>query len=255
MIDQALSFISPDCERGQWVKYLMAIKSEAGDTGREIAETWSQQSEKFKQADFEATWRSINTTGGITAGTLFHEARRNGWTGKAEPRPIHKPVKTLPPKTLPYALEIWERVKPGDFESLDSKVSAHPYAINKGITWAAGAARGAVSGRLIGQGADCLIVPQRAYPAGEICGIEAINSDGKKQTFGSKGVLILGNDLDANLPQLVCEGWATGVEHFRLFEGNICIYVAGAKALMPRVAKAIIEHTGRAVIQRGENDE
>lgn len=256
MISEALAYISPDCDRLQWVKILMAIKSELGEAGLEIAEQWSQESDKFELSAFHSTWRSICADGGITAGTLFAEAKRNGWSGKVEPapRPIHKSVKAVPPKTLGYALDTWARVKPGDFESLDKLVSSHPYATKKSITWAAGATRGAVSGRLIGQDADCIIIPQRTYPEAKLCGIECINPEGRKQTFGKKGVLILGNDLDPGLPQLLVEGWATGA-HFQNLR-NCAVYVCGGKGQLPKIAAAIGKrHPNRKIILMGERDD
>ncbi|MGB5831341.1 MAG: primase-helicase zinc-binding domain-containing protein, partial [Thiohalocapsa sp.] len=58
-----------------------------------------------------------------------------------KPQPTQQKVST----TQAYAIDIWARVNRDD-----DVVGAHPYAEAKGITWAAGAGRARVSGRLIG---------------------------------------------------------------------------------------------------------
>lgn len=262
MIIEALAYVSPDCDRDSWVRYLMAIKSAEGEDGRGHAEQWSAQSDKYRPADFNSTWRSISSDGGITEATLYAEAKRNGWTGKPEKTsPIVKTGRNkqrrseAPPKTRDYAMRLWGKVErsTGQFESRDILVSTHPYAIQKAVTWAAGAARGVACGRLIGKESDCLIIPQWTYPTQELCGVECINSEGLKQTFGNKGVLILGNDLGCELPQLVCEGWATGAHLMKL--RNCEVYICGGKGQLLKVQSAIKhQHPTRKVIVMGEND-
>ena len=65
----------------------MAIKSEIGDAGFHLWDTWSRQAPSYKPADAKAVWRSISPNGGITIGTLYHEAKANGWLGEAPVRP------------------------------------------------------------------------------------------------------------------------------------------------------------------------
>ena len=47
----------------------MAVKSELGDGGFEIWDTWSQQDDSYRPADARAVWRSIGPGGGITVAT------------------------------------------------------------------------------------------------------------------------------------------------------------------------------------------
>ncbi len=77
-IMSALRFINAD-DRDTWLRMGMAIKSELGDAGFPVWEDWSRQSESFNPRDARAVWRSISHDGGITIGTLFYEARNNGW--------------------------------------------------------------------------------------------------------------------------------------------------------------------------------
>ena len=77
-IREALQFI-PASDRDTWVKMGMAIKSEVGDSGFDLWEGWSQQADTFNAKDARDVWKSIRINGKVTAGTLFHEAKANGW--------------------------------------------------------------------------------------------------------------------------------------------------------------------------------
>jgi len=133
----------------------------------------------------------------------------------------------LQPKssTLYYAQHLYSSIN-----REDAYVGTHPYSIKKGVYWAAGAGRTLATGKLLGKSADCIVAPQRTLD-GHFVGVECINTDGIKQSFGKKGVLILGNDLDSSLPQLIVEGWATGARLLHILQGNACIYVCFGKGL------------------------
>ncbi len=77
-IREALQFINAS-DRNQWVSMGMAIKSELGDTGFDAWDTWSQQADSYKANDARDVWKNIKIEGGVTIGTLFHEAKTNGW--------------------------------------------------------------------------------------------------------------------------------------------------------------------------------
>ena len=79
-LESALSFISPNCDRPLWVKFLMAIKSVLpGNDGYALADRWSRNSDRYKEQDFRNTWNSISANGGVTVATLIYEAKNNGW--------------------------------------------------------------------------------------------------------------------------------------------------------------------------------
>ncbi len=78
-IETALTYISPDIPRDDWVNILMAIKSELGDDGYQLANDWSAGGNTYKAADFKATWKSIKPGGGVTIATLFKMAKENGF--------------------------------------------------------------------------------------------------------------------------------------------------------------------------------
>ena len=77
-IESALSFIPSD-DRETWIAMGMAVKSELGDAGFDVWDEWSRAAGNYNPRSSRASWRSFRPVGGITAGTLFHEARAHGW--------------------------------------------------------------------------------------------------------------------------------------------------------------------------------
>lgn len=239
---EALQTIPSNLPRDEWHEIGRAALA-AGLSVDDVA-VWSSTADNYKgRRDVEAAFRTIQTTGGTGAGTLFYYARKYGFTRANSKRPTlphampakaaQKPVKPAQDYTA-YARSLWKTASCDD-----AVVAAHPYARKKGIAWAAGAGRGIVSGSLIGQSADCLIVPIRANATGDIQGVQAINADGKKQTFGkvSSGCLVLGNTLATDLPWLVCEGWASAVSAvFHHHAGNAVAAAAFGKHNLEKAA-------------------
>lgn len=140
--------------------------------------------------------------------------------------------------TRVYAQRTWAQGRDDD-----TAVGSHPHAVAKGITWAAGARRGIASGKIIGNGADCLLIPIRSMD-GRVMSLQCINRAGAKQTFGpmGDGCLILGNTLDKGIPWVVVEGWADAVSLvFHHYGGNaVGIAAFGIKRMM-RVAQAVAD--------------
>lgn len=205
----ALQYIPAD-DRETWVHVGMAIKSELGNDGFGLWDRWSQSAESYKERDARDVWRSIKD-GAIGIGTLFHLAKQYGWNCRnSDSRPPIIPKRTAPPElktnTEIYARKLWLAA---DFSN--ETVATHPYAIKKGIDWAAGAARGIASGKVIGRNADCIIVPIRDLATDKVTGIQCINAAGDKQTFGHVrgNGLLLGNTLEKSLVWYVTEGWAS----------------------------------------------
>jgi putative DNA primase/helicase len=77
-IRDALQFIDAS-DRDKWVSMGMAIKSELSDTGFGLWEEWSQTAGNFNAKDARDVWKSIRSGGKVTVGTLFYEAKANGW--------------------------------------------------------------------------------------------------------------------------------------------------------------------------------
>jgi putative DNA primase/helicase len=74
-----LSFIPPDVARAVWAQIAMALKSEFGEAGFDLFDTFSARGEKYKATDTRSTWRSVKAGGGVTIASLFHLAKEHGW--------------------------------------------------------------------------------------------------------------------------------------------------------------------------------
>jgi hypothetical protein len=76
-IEDALAHLPSD-DRALWVRIGMAIKSGLGEDGFALWDAWSRRSDRYREPDALATWRSIQPDGGVSVGTLFYEARKCG---------------------------------------------------------------------------------------------------------------------------------------------------------------------------------
>lgn len=79
--EQALSFIDSN-DRDIWVRMAFAMKNGFGDEGFAVWDRWSQTGATYKRKDAEICWRNAKALGRVTVGSLFHEAKANGWTGE-----------------------------------------------------------------------------------------------------------------------------------------------------------------------------
>ena len=74
-IREALAFI-PVGGHDERVRVAFMLKSELGDTGRDLWDEWRDGRGDDEDA---SVWKSASETGLLTIGTLFHEAKANGW--------------------------------------------------------------------------------------------------------------------------------------------------------------------------------
>jgi putative DNA primase/helicase len=77
-IREALRFIDAS-DRETWLRMGMAIKSQLNGEGFDLWDAWSQQADSYNAKDSRDVWRSIRADGGVAIGTLFYEAKANGW--------------------------------------------------------------------------------------------------------------------------------------------------------------------------------
>jgi putative DNA primase/helicase len=222
---EMLAFI-PNHDRAVWVRIGGALKHELAEGDAfELWDAWSSSCDSYNERDARAVWRSLTAKNRpATAGTIVRLALENGYRfpkpskdgassagQKAAKPPVvaHRPRKVLAPvqsTTEAYAKSCWATATADD-----AVVAAHPYAQRKHVGWAGGVRRGVMSGRLIGQQADCLLVPCFERGVGQLQGVQAINANGQKQSFGrfTGGTLLLGNTLATSGTFYVAEGWAT----------------------------------------------
>ncbi len=74
-IREALAFV-PVGGHDDRVRVAFMLKSELGEAGRDLWDEW-----RGERGDDEAgpVWKSASETGPLKIGTLFHEAKSNGW--------------------------------------------------------------------------------------------------------------------------------------------------------------------------------
>ena len=82
----ALSAIPSD-NYDEWVKVGMALKRWNGETGFAVWDEWSSKSQKYAENDCLKKWPTFNNGAGgqpVTVKSIFHTARKNGWTPKTQ---------------------------------------------------------------------------------------------------------------------------------------------------------------------------
>lgn len=194
-IEDALSHLSPDCDRETWVKIGQAIHAALDADGFDVWDQWSRGGSSYKAGDAKDVWKSFRPGGGIGIGTLFHYAKEAGWTPSS---PGHQ-VKQNKSEYL--------------YDKARRDISTHPYAVRKGLNHCHMVRRMEYTGH------DCLVVPMYS-PAGEITGLQFIAPDkvfgdptaprDKTMLKGSvKGLLALGATFRGAARVVICEGLTT----------------------------------------------
>ena len=212
-------------DRETWVTMAMAIKSDRGEAGFTMWDTWSRQSDRYKAADARAVWRSVKPTGGITIATLYHMAKENGWAGQAPAR--HQPsaeerrlwaearrreeaernrreadAAAKAERMIMEAEYVDPRARRArNGRQSDEVPSAHPYLVAKGF---------AQQGGLVLDGN--LLVPMRYFQAYErVQSVQMIGPDGSKKNLpGGKAKGAVYN-LGRSWTRWYVEGYVTGL--------------------------------------------
>lgn len=222
-IESALAAIPPDIDRDTWARLAMAVKSELGDSGFEVFDTWSQGADNYSASAARDTWKSIRPGGGVGIATLFFVAKEHGWQPSGEYTPpsaeaqeqrrrqreaeqakAEAEAKHLAAKAHQRAGHMWSQAQPAPAD--------HGYLQAKGIQ-----AHGLrlLEGDLTLAGCDCrgaLLVPIKDT-AGKLHSLEFITAGGEKR-FLPNGERpghfhLLGSLDDAAGWLAICEGYAT----------------------------------------------
>lgn len=217
MIDRmqaALAFIPAD-HRDTWVLMGMAVKSELGESGFDIWDDWSRSAQNYKEASARSVWKSCKIAGGVTAGTLFHEARACGWQDdKQHAKPSFELLQArrdeAAARLTKEGLEIEQAqasaAKKAAWIMHQTKPEQHAYLHSKG--WID--AKGPVWRPNERQ--NLLCVPMRV--ADNLVGVQLINREGQKRYLTgqktSKAEYVILNDGRGAVDWFV-EGYATGL--------------------------------------------
>lgn len=207
-IQSALAHLNAH-DRELWVKVAMAIKSELGEDGFYLWDNWSKSAENYNQADAKAVWKGVKPSGSTGIGTLFYEAKANGWRYDGDyqkPSPLdiaqqrakHRAdslkqeakTRAKQKQAAEKACRLWANAKPADPE--------HPYLKRKGVK-----PHGL---RQIQQG---LLVPLSL--SREIVNIQTIWPNGLKRFLTGGQIRGAYSAIAGELERIyLCEGWATG---------------------------------------------
>lgn len=228
MIHEAIRAIPSD-DRETWVQVGMAVKSELGDEGFDLWDSWSRTSDRYKASSAKAVWRSIRPQGGITVRTLYKLARENGWQGIGTIAPIQPPSR----REIKIDYELMKRRRKAAQRAAamlsDSHLDVHPYLASKGFPE-----------QQINVLDGAALIPMRC--GGELVGCQSIDADGnKKFLFGQKSSgaeFVFGNGA----LHVLCEGYATALSAqavLRNLKVPYSIHVTFSAGNMKRIARGL----------------
>ena len=251
IIEKALARIPAD-DYQTWVKLGMAVKAELGEAGFEVWNRWSQTAQNYDEASAKAAWRSFRREGGITLGTLFHEAGQYGFNladddrtalqassrgcQRYEDRSAERKRDADHARAATIAHAMWEAAHPAPQD--------HPYLVNKGI--------GPHGLRIDGDGN--LLVPLSI--GGHLKSLQFISPAGIKRFLAGgrkSGCHFWLGQATNNSTVCICEGYATGAS---IYEATrLPVAVALDAGNLESVALAVREeHTGAGIVVCADND-
>jgi len=163
----------------------MALKSGLGDEGRDLWEEWSQTAESYSAKDAASVWKSIETSGPVGMGTLYHMAKQYGF------RPAEPTAPSARGSASDRAEAEWRGAMP--------EVGEHRYLRDK-----------AIKPHGVRTNGHQLIIPIRDA-IGRLQSLQKVAPDGRKRFLA--GGSISGHYFAIGVPgDVLCiaEGFATG---------------------------------------------
>lgn len=269
-----LTFISPDLDRHTWFKVLCGIWDRLGEAGRGIAQEWSMGSDKFKESDFNSTWKSVGP-GKATYATLCQLSNDGGY----KPDPAHTPAPPDPAQREErLKKEREERLKQerkqqsaaGNGEVLYQKarpLKQHPYLEKKSVQPVEGlrvTAYGTAKdyrcsfGKTIGPEGGRLLLMPIYNEAGALMSLEAITEQGVKGLLAgakkSGGFFLIPGLPEIRETMYLVEGLATGLSVHEATGATVyvCIDAGNLKHVAAIVRR---QHPDSALVIAGDLDE
>ncbi len=272
-IREALQFIDAS-DRETWLRMGMAIKSELADTGFDLWEAWSLQAASFNGKDARDVWKSIRAGGKVTIGTLFYEAKANGWHDdgahqKPTPEELAERRRIAAERAAKEEAEIArERADTAAKAAAILKAATeakadHPYLARKRVSPVAtlreieAGAAAAILGYPPKSGGDLLAGRLLVVPVKQGDGIstlELIDGDKRKAALAGRGSKVGGYWATERLPDGdgVSLTWLIGEGVATVLSASAATGHPGIAALssgnLPAVAKAMRERYPQAVI-------
>jgi putative DNA primase/helicase len=269
-IREALQFI-PTGGHDERFRIGCMVKTELGDTGRDLWDEW-----RDGRGGDEATsvWKSISESGALKIGTLFHEAKANGWRDdgryqKPKPEEIAERRRIAAERAAQDEAEIareradTKKMAAAILRAATEAKADHPYLSRKRVSPVsalreidAGAAA-AILGYAPKSGGDLLTGRLLVVPVKQGDGLstlELIDGDKRKAALAGCGSKVGGYWATERLPDgdgagltlLIGEGVATGLSASEA-TGHPAIAALSAGNL-PAVAKAMRERYPAAAL-------
>ena len=271
-IQQALSYLDPNCSREEWVALAMAVKSELGASGFALWDEWSKDGKTYNSLASRDTWKSIKPSGGVTIATLIHEAKQFGFTLDPDNR---QPINQVEVNARRARREDEERAAEAERNrkraaaaekaatlrdaAQDIDGDDHNYLVRKKVS-----AFGLRVGKWT-KGQDALLVPMRNIDR-QLVSLQAIFSNANPDLGRDKDYLyggqrrgsfhMVGNWPTACAGTVICvvEGYATGATIHQA-TGWPCA-VAFDAGNLPSVARALRQTFGTAaIVIAADNDQ
>jgi putative DNA primase/helicase len=272
-IREALQFIDAS-DRETWLRAGMAIKSQLNGEGFELWDAWSQQADSYNAKDARDVWKSIRADGGVAIGTLFYEAKANGWRDdgmhqKPTPEDLAERRRIAAERALREEAEIArERADTASRAAAILKAATeakadHPYLARKRVSPVAtlreidAGAAAAILGYVPKSGGDLLAGRLLVVPVKQgdrLSTLELIDEQGRKAALAGRGSKAGGYWATERLPDgdgagltlLIGEGVAT------VLSASAATGKPGIAALssgnLPAVAKAMRERYPAAAL-------
>lgn len=210
-IHAALTFIPAD-DRERWLRIGMALKSELGEPGFDLFETWSESAANFDSKAVKASWKSFKPGGGVTIATLIAEAMQRGF----DPKQYAPAAPLSEEQRAQLARDKAERERLAAEEIAAKQAAA---AVQAGQEWERASTSGAspylqrkgVQGYGVRFTPDALLIPLRDA-AGALWNVQRVYASGDKRFLSGgrvSGCFHLIGDPAASAWVLVAEGYAT----------------------------------------------
>lgn len=189
----------PADDRDLWVAMGMAVKSELGNDGFDLWDSWSRSSDRYQKGAALSVWRSIKPHGGITVLSLYKAAREYGWQGDD----TTVETRQAPRRNTDADKQLIERQKRAAQKAgvmlSECELDVHPYFAAKGFPE-----------QLVNVfDGDLAVIPMRV--GRELVGCQTITPEGvKKFLYGQRSSgaeFVIGQQG----MHVLCEGYATAL--------------------------------------------
>jgi len=233
-ITEILRYLDPS-DRMICLNVFSVLKKELGEEqGWSFALDFASEARNYDLSWVKANYKWAKPVLGL--GYLMAIARDAGWV--ASPREQkNSALSDDASERIDFARAVWSKASVDD-----DFVACHPYAQKKEIDWAGGCARGSVTGLIVGRSADCLIVPVYSLVTDDLQGVQCINADGLKQSFGlfRGGAFVFGDKKALDQSWAIAEGWASTVALVKWL-GYPCAVCSFGKSRMNEVFDLVAE--------------